>query len=92
MSNKPIDPRVIGGPNSNFLARYGLDETSHPMDWFSAFMPMTQSMNKEDPAAAYVKGDQTTKFAVLNWTGYFNAKAVMCNAGEPGSIYVGKFR
>ena len=45
-------------------------------------------MNKEDPAAANVKGDQTTKFAVSNWTGYSNAKAMMCNAGEPGSIYI----
>jgi hypothetical protein len=41
VSNKPIEPRVVGGPNSDFLALYGLDETSHPMDWCSAFMPMT---------------------------------------------------
>jgi hypothetical protein len=33
-----IKPRVLGGPNINFLQRYGLDETSHPMDWFTAFM------------------------------------------------------
>jgi hypothetical protein len=88
----PIEPRVLGGPNTNFLARYGLDKTSHPMDWFSAFMPMTPSMNKEDPAAANVKGDRTTKFAVSNWTGYSNAKAMLCNTGEPGSIYSGKFK
>jgi hypothetical protein len=62
------------------------------MDWFSAFMPMTQNMNKEDPAAANVKGDRTTKFAVSNWTSYSNAKAMLCKAGEPGSIYAGKFR
>jgi len=91
-SNETLDPRVLGGPNTDFLARYGLDETSHPMDWFSAFMPMTQNMNKEDPAAANVKGDRTTKFAVSNWTSYSNAKAMLCNAGEPGSIYAGKFR
>jgi hypothetical protein len=34
------------------------------MDWFLAFMPMTPDMNKEDLAAANVKGDWTTKFAV----------------------------
>jgi hypothetical protein len=63
------------------------------MDWFLAFMPMTRNMNKEDPAAANVKGDRTMKFAMSNWTGYSNVKATMlCNAGEPGSIYAGKFR
>jgi hypothetical protein len=62
------------------------------MDWFLAFMPMTTSVNKEDPAAANMKGDRTTKFAVSNWTGYSNAKAMLCNAGEQGSIYAGKFK
>ncbi len=90
--NEPIEPRVLGGPNTDFLERYGLDETSHPVDWFSAFMPMNPNMNKEDPAAANVKGDQTTKFAVSNWTSYSNAKAMLCNAGELGSIYAGKFK
>jgi hypothetical protein len=90
--DETVEPRVLGGPNTDFLARYGLDETSHPMDWFSAFMPMTPIMNKEDPAVANVKGDRTTNFAVSNWTGYSNAKAMLCNAGEPGSIYAGKFK
>ena len=53
---------------------------------------MTQAMNLEDPAVANVKGDKTTKFSVANWTAYSNAKAMMCNAGEPGSIYAGKFK
>ncbi len=62
----PIEPRVLGGPNTDFLARYGLDKNSHPMDWFTAFMP-TPDTNREDTAAANVKGDQTMKFAVSNW-------------------------
>ena len=33
-----IEPRVLGGPNTDFLRRYGLDEASHPMDWFTAFI------------------------------------------------------
>ncbi len=87
-----IEPRVLGGSNVEFLRRYGLDETSHPMDWFSAFMPMTPDMNREDPAAANVKGNRTTKFAVSNWTGYSNPKAMLCNAGEPGHIFAWKFK
>ena len=83
-ANTPIEPRVAGGPNTDFLARYGLDETSHPMDWFSAFMPMTQVMNKEDPAAANVKGDRTTKFAVSNWTSYSRAIS-LADAEDAGS-------
>ncbi len=92
MVDKPIKPRVLGGPNINFLKRYCLDETNHPMDWFSAFMPMTPDMDKEDPAAANVEGDRTTKFAVSNWMGYSNAETMLCNAGESGSIYAGKFK
>jgi hypothetical protein len=87
-----IKPRVLGGPNIDFLQRYGLDEASHPMDWFTAFMPMTPDMNCEDAAAANVKGDRTTKFAVSNWTGYSNAKAMLCKAGDPGHIFAGKFK
>jgi hypothetical protein len=89
--NEPAEPRVKGGPNADFLKRYGMNENSHPMDWFSALVPMTQEMNLEDPAAANVKGDKT-KFSVANWTAYSNAKAVMCNSGEPGSIYARKFK
>ena len=90
--DEPIQLRVFGGPNTDFLAKYGLDETSHPMDWFSAFMPMMPDMNKEDPVTANMKGNWMTKFSVSIWTGYSNAKAMLCNAGELGSIYVGKFR
>jgi hypothetical protein len=77
----PIEPR-----------RYSLDENSHPMDWFTAFMPMTPEMNREDAAAANVKGDRTTKFAVSNWTADSNAKAMLCNAGASGHIFSGKFK
>ncbi len=87
-----IEPRVLGGPNIAFLERYGLDETSHPMDWFTAFMPLTPDANKEDPAIANVKGNRKTKFALSNWTAYSNTKAMMCNAGEKGHIFAGKFK
>ena len=62
------------------------------MNWFSAFMPMIPDINKEDPAAANVKGNRTPKFAVSNWTSYSITKAMLCNAGELGSIYAGKFK
>jgi hypothetical protein len=88
----PIKQRVVGGPNTDFLKRYGLNKTSHPMDWFTVFMPMTPDMNWEDPAVANVKGNCTTKFAVSNRTGYLNAKAMLCNAGAPGHIFAGKFK
>ena len=91
-SRRLTKPRVRGGPNVDFLKRYSLDETSHPMDWFLALMLMTPTMNQEDPAAANVKGDKTTVFAVSNWTAYSNTKTIMCNAGEPGSIYAGRFK
>jgi hypothetical protein len=88
----PVGPRVLGGPNTAFLRRYGLNQTSHPMDWFTAFMPLTPDANKEDPAVANVKGDRTTKFAVSNWTAYSNTKAMLNNAGEEGHIFAGKHK
>ncbi len=57
----PIKPRVLGGPNAAFLECYGLDETSHRMDWFTAFMPLTPNMNREDPGVVNIKGNKTTK-------------------------------
>ena len=39
----PVGPRVLGGPNTAFLRRYGLNQTSHPMDWFTAFTRGTVS-------------------------------------------------
>ncbi len=27
-----IEPRVLGGPNTDFLTKYSLDKNSHPMD------------------------------------------------------------
>ncbi len=88
----PIKPRVLSGPNGPFMEPYGLDETSHPMDWFMAFMPLTPTMNREDPGVANVKGDKTTKFAISNWTAYSNMKVMICNTGEPGHIFAGKFK
>jgi hypothetical protein len=88
----PGGQRKVGGPNTVFLRRYGLDEKSHPMDWFTAFMPLTPDANLDDPAIANVKGDRTTKFAISNWTAYSNTKAMMNNAGEEGHIFAGKHR
>jgi hypothetical protein len=87
-----VKPWVLGGPNTAFLERYGLDKTSHLMDWFTAIMLLTLDANKEDPAIANVKVDRKTKFAVSNWTAYSNTKAMMCNAGEQGHIFAGKFK
>jgi hypothetical protein len=88
----PVKPRVLGGPNAAFLKHYGLDKTSHPMDWFVAFMPLTSDLNREDPAVVNIKGYKATKFPILNWTAYFNTKAIMCNAGVPAHIFAGKFK
>jgi len=63
-----VQPRKLGGPNTDFLNRYGLDEKRHPMDCFTAFMPLTPADNLEDPFVANVKGDRCTKFAVSSWT------------------------
>ena len=87
-----VQPRKLGGPNTDFLNRYGLDETSHPMDWFTALMPLTPDDNKEDPSVVNVKGDRRTKFAVSNWTAYSNTKAMLTRAGEQGHIFSGKHR
>ena len=84
-----VQPRKLGGPNSDFLKRFELDETKNPMDWFTAFMPMTPEDNLEDPSVPNVKGDLRTKFAVSNWTAYSNTKAMLCNAGEQGHIFAG---
>ena len=88
----PVGPRKVGGSNTAFLRRYGLEEKSHPMDWFTAFMWLTPDANLEDPAIANVKEDRTTKFAVSNWTAYSNMKAMPNNAGEEGHIFAGKHR
>ncbi len=91
-STMPVETRVLGGPSTNFLRRYNLDENSHPMDWFTAFMPLTPDDNKEDPAVVNVKGDRRTKFAVLNWTAYSNTKAMPNGTGEEGHIFAGKHK
>jgi hypothetical protein len=80
----------LGGPNSNFLKRFELDETKNPMDWFTAFMPMTPEDNLEDPLVPNIKGDLRTNFAVSNWTAYSNTKAMLCNAGKKGHIFADK--
>ena len=61
-----IKPRVDGGPNMDFLNKHGLDEYSHPMDWFNALLSMSPKDNRKDPLKANVKGDRRTKFAVSN--------------------------
>ena len=86
----PVGPQKVGGPNTIFLGQYGLNKMSHPMDWFTAFMPLTPDANLEDLAIANMKGDKTTKFAVSNWTAYLNTKAMLNNSGEEGHIFAGK--
>jgi len=88
----PVATRKLGGPSTDFLRRYGLDENSHSMDWITAFMPLTPENNKEDPAVVNVKGDRHTKFAVSNWTAYSNTKAMMVGAGDECQIFAGKHR
>ena len=68
-----------------FLNKHGLDEHSHPMDWFNALMPLTPTNNIEDAAAANVKGDRRTKFDMSNWAAYLNTKALLANAEELNS-------
>ncbi len=85
-----VQPRKLGSPNTDFLNLYVLNETSHPMDWFMAFMPLMPNNNKEDPSVANVKGDCRAKFAVSNWTAYSNTKAMLHGAGEQGHIFAGK--
>ena len=45
-----MQPKKLGGPNTNFLNWYGFDEKRHPMDWYTAFMPLMPDDNKEDPS------------------------------------------
>jgi hypothetical protein len=88
----PVEPRVLGGTNSDFLKRHGLNDKRHLMDWFTAFMPLTPNANKEDLAVTNVKDDCRTKFAVSNWSAYSNTKAMLNGAGEAGHIFAGKHR
>lgn len=84
--------RVKGGPSEAFLLKHKLDGDSHPMDWFTALMPLTEATNLEDAVKANVTGDGRKKFSVANWAAYSNLKAVIVNAGEPGHIFAGKFK
>ena len=79
-----------GGPNKSFLKKHGLDEHSHPADWFNALMPLTPKDNLEHLRDVDVKGNGKTKFAISNWISYTNQKASMANAGEGGHIFAGK--
>jgi hypothetical protein len=58
--------RVMGGPSAAFLKKHGLDEYSHPMDWWTSLMPLTPADNKEDTYEVNVKGDRVSKFSVAN--------------------------
>ena len=81
-----------GGPNKHFLAKHGLDEHSHPMDWFNALIPLTPKHNLKDPVKANVNGDKEIKFAFSNWVVYPNTKALLDNVGEFHHIYAGRFK
>ena len=76
----------------DFIKKYGLDEHSHPADWFTALVPLTPCANLESIDDIDVKGDGRTKFAVSNWTSYTRTKAAITNAGEKGDIFEGKYK
>ena len=76
----------------DFLNKHGLDEHSHPMDWFNALLPMSPTDSLEDPLKANVKGDRKSKFSVSNWATYSTMKGTMNNAGEEGHIFAGKYQ
>ena len=86
----PVGLRKVSGPNTAFLRQYGLDKMIHPMDWFTAFMPLTPDANLEDPAITNMKGDKMTKSVMSNWTAYSNTKAMLNNAGKEGHIFARK--
>ena len=86
------EPRVKGGPNIAFLKKHKLNENSHPLDWFNAVLPLTPDDNLEDVADIDVKGNGKSKFAISNWTAYTSSKAAICNAGEDGYIFAGKYK
>ena len=75
----------MGGPCSDHIKLYGLDEHSHPMDWFSSIVPMTPNKNLHDASVPNVRGNFKTKFAFANWVAYSNMKAMMVNAGAGGA-------
>ncbi len=58
--------RKLGGPSAAHCELYGLDETSHPMDWLNSILPMTPIDNLYDAKEPNVKADNKTKFAVSN--------------------------
>ena len=86
-----IVEREQGGPNKSFLKKHGLDEHSHPADWFNALMPLTLKDNLDHLSDVDVKGDGKTKFSISNWTSYTNQKAFMANAGKEGHIFARKY-
>ena len=79
-----IEQRKKGGPNDEFLKRYGLDETSHPIHWVNALMPFTQADNKE-------KEIGSKKFSVSNWAAYSRTKGQLVNAGQEGHLFAGRY-
>ncbi len=90
--NVKTSQRERGGPYSDFLKKYKLDENSHPIHWLNAILPLTPTDNLEDVSKANVTEDGKTKFSVSMWTAYNNKKALFENAGEPGHIYAGKWK
>ena len=59
-----LSPEQRGGVNSDFLRKHGLDEHSHPMDWFNSLLPMTPEDNLYDLAVSNVKGNNKLKSLV----------------------------
>eukprot|EP00957_Ditylum_brightwellii_P131394 10020741-Ditylum_brightwellii.AAC.1 len=74
------------GPCACFCRKYGLDEKSHPADWFNALLPITPKDSMEEVSEVDVTDDKTTKFCIANWTSYTNAKERMANTSEEEHI------
>ena len=70
---------VGGEPNAENVRAAGIDETSHPADIFSLFLPNAPADNV---AHAHLKQEQN--FCTDQWVQWTHAKAVDANAGEDG--------
>ncbi len=42
------EPRVLGGPNANFLKKYNLDKMIHPIYWLNSILPLFSFDNLEN--------------------------------------------
>ena len=74
-----------------FGGKCGLDDKIMPNDWLNAILKISPIDNLEDIPDVDVMGDMKKKSCLDNWDIYSSTKAKMCNAGEPGHIYIGQY-